>query len=374
MSDFDAFYRGRRVLVTGDTGFKGSWLCLWLDSLGADVVGFAMPPPPGPSNFAACRIGRRIQHVDGDVRDLECLSRAVACHGAEVVFHLAAQPLVQVSHEYPVETFSVNVLGTVHLLEAVRRSPSVRSVVVVTSDKCYHNRGWVWGYRETDELGGDDPYSASKACAELVVTAYRRCFEELWKLDSVPAVASARAGNVIGGGDWSQARLVPDIVRSVQTGCPLTVRMPAATRPWQHVLEAISGYLWLGRLLATGDPIYRSAWNFATMGGQPVTVGELSTLLLRRWSEQLSWVADAEGGLNGGAEAVLLRLDSDKARRLLGWRSVWALDEMIDATAEWYAAHLRDPDADMAELCLGQIERYTRLARQQQVGWANDRV
>lgn len=373
MSDFDSFYRGRRVLVTGDTGFKGSWLCLWLTCLGADVAGYGMPPDPGPSNFAACRIGRRIRHVDGDVRDLECLSRAVADHGSEVVFHLAAQPLVHVSYERPVETFSVNVLGTVHLLEAVRRCPSVQSLVVVTSDKCYHNRGWVWGYRETDELGGDDPYSASKACAELVVTAYRHCLETVWQMDSVPALASARAGNVIGGGDWSRARLVPDIVRSVQTGCPLTVRMPAATRPWQHVLEAVSGYLWLGRLLATGDAVYRSAWNFATLSEQPVTVGELSTLLLRRWSGQ-SWVAEDGAGRNDGAEAMLLRLDTDKARRLLGWRSVWDLGEMVDATAEWYSAYLQDPDADMSELSVRQIERYAQVARSRRVRWADDQA
>jgi CDP-glucose 4,6-dehydratase len=374
MAEFDDFYRGRRVLVTGDTGFKGSWLCLWLARLGAEVVGFALPPPTDrPSNFKVCRIGDRIEHVDGDVRDLEALCAVVASCRPDVVFHLAAQPLVPVSHEMPVETFSVNVMGTVHVLEAVRVSGSVMSVVMVTSDKCYRNKEWVWGYRETDELGGDDPYSASKACAELAVAAYRHGLEHVWSPRHVPAIASARAGNVIGGGDWSTARLVPDIVRAIDAGRPLVLRKPSATRPWQHVLEPLSGYLWLGRLLATGDLVYRSAWNFAPSAEAPVPVGELARRFIQRWGSTKTTVQVPESETDSREESTLLRLDSDKALHLIGWRTSWSLDQMIDATADWYRVHSREPEADLTQLSVAQIDRYVERARERGIAWANER-
>lgn len=371
MAEFGGFYRGRRVLVTGDTGFKGSWLCLWLAALGARVAGFALPPPAGrPSNFSACRIAEHVEHVDGDVRDREALAGAVARHRPEVVFHLAAQPLVHEAHRSPVDTFATNVMGTVHVLEALRRAPSVAAAVIVTSDKCYRNREWAWGYRETDELGGDDPYSASKACAELVVAAYRGSLEDVWRPASVPAIASARAGNVIGGGDWSPARLVPDLVTSVAEGRPAVLRIPAATRPWQHVLEPLSGYLLLGRLLATGDPAYRTAWNFAPMGERPATVLELAGKLLTRMGRPAAGVTLPAEGESARGESTLLRLDADRARQCLGWSAVWDLDATVEATASWYLAHLDGGDADMAPFSAGQIERYAADAAAQGREWA----
>lgn len=371
MPEFEGYYRGRRVLVTGDTGFKGSWLCLWLAHLGADVVGYALPAPQDrPSNFKLSRVGDNVRHVDGDVRDLASLTRTFNEHRPEVVFHLAAQPLVPASYERPVETFTVNVIGSVHVLEAVRLSGSVASVVMVTSDKCYRNKEWVWGYRETDELGGDDPYSASKAGAELAIASYRHGLEHVWSADTRPGIASARAGNVIGGGDWSPDRLVPDMVRAVETGDAILLRKPSATRPWQHVLEPLSGYLWLGRKLAAGDPVYRSAWNFAPSTEAPVPVLELAERFLKRWAPTPSVVRLPEPEHDNRQESTLLRLDSDKALHLLGWRTTWNLDEMIAATADWYLAHSRQPDADLADLSGSQIALYVARAQKNGVAWA----
>ncbi|MDR0358370.1 MAG: CDP-glucose 4,6-dehydratase [bacterium] len=372
MSEFGAFYRGRRVLVTGDTGFKGSWLCLWLARLGADVAGFALPPPVDrPSNFVLSRVGSRIRHLDGDVRDPVQVARAVAGHDPEVVFHLAAQPLVRESLDRPLETFATNLMGTVHVLEALRCSPAVRSVVIVTTDKVYQNQEWVWGYRETDALGGNDPYSASKACAELAVAAYRHGLDTVWRGERTAALATARAGNVIGGGDWSKDRLVPDIVRAVAAGRPLELRMAHATRSWQHVLEPLSGYLLLGQRLAGGDCVHRSAWNFGPRQDRPVSVGQLARNILARWDrEDLLPSAPTQATAQLG-ETSRLELNADKASYLLDWRPVWDLDTMVQATADWYAAHLACPEREMEETTVGQIEQYVRRATELGLPWAS---
>jgi len=371
MPEFEGYFRGRRVLVTGDSGFKGSWLCLWLAELGADVAGYSLPPPANrPSNFKISGIGDLIRHVDGDVRDLTSLIRLFHDHRPEVVFHLAAQPLVPASYEYPVETFTINVIGSVHLLEAVRQTGSATSVVMVTSDKSYRNKEWVWGYRETDELGGDDPYSASKASAEIAIASYRHGLERVWPLNIRPAIASARAGNVIGGGDWSPDRLVPDLVRSVEKGEPVQLRKPSATRPWQHVLEPLSGYLWLARKLASGGEVYRSAWNFAPSAEAPLPVQDLAERFLKCWGPTSSTLQLPDETEADAKESTLLRLNSDKALHVLGWRNTWNADEMIAATADWYRTYSQQPEGDLKELSHRQIELFVTQARERGLSWA----
>jgi CDP-glucose 4,6-dehydratase len=312
-----------------------------------------------------------IRHTDGDVRDLPALLRVFGEHRPEIVFHLAAQPLVPVAYTRPVETFEINVLGSVHVLEAVRQTAQVAAVVMVTSDKCYQNREWVWGYRETDQLGGDDPYSASKAAAELAIAAYRHSIERVWPHSSAPAIASARAGNVIGGGDWSADRLIPDLVRAVAREEPVRLRKPTATRPWQHVLEPLSGYLWLARKLATGDPLYRSAWNFAPSAEVSVQVQDLATRFLACWDGTSSSLLMPDDEEAAGKESTLLRLNADKALHQLGWRTNWSTDETVAATAEWYRAHVSRPDDNLAELSRRQIARYVEQARANLISWAS---
>lgn len=331
MNAFGGDYRGRRVLVTGHTGFKGSWLCLWLNALGAQVTGLALDPPSQPSHWELLKLDINDHRVD--VRDEAAVRRVVAAERPEIVFHLAAQPLVRRSYREPVATWSTNVMGTVHVLEAARDTEDVRAVVVVTSDKCYENREWPWPYRERDRLGGHDPYSASKAGAELVASSYRTAFtSDPW----APLVATARGGNVIGGGDWSQDRLIPDLVRAVSAGEPLVIRAPRATRPWQHVLDCLSGYLLLGQRLLAGDDSSADAWNFGPDGEGNRTVEQVVGDLARNWP-QLRW--ESVSG-TGPHEAGLLQLDSAKAKARLGWRPVWGIDTAIHHTASWYRRHL----------------------------------
>lgn len=325
-------WAGRRVLVTGHTGFKGSWLSLWLHSLGAEVTGYALPAPTDPSLFESARIADVIQHVEGDVRDLGSLRAAVERARPEVIFHLAAQPLVRLSYDEPVETYATNVMGTVHLLEAARQVSGVQAIVCVTSDKCYENREWVWPYRETDPMGGHDPYSSSKGCAEIVTAAYRSSYF----MQGGPAVASVRAGNVIGGGDWALDRLVPDLVRAFEAGVSPLIRSPEAVRPWQHVLEALGGYLMIAERLLAGERSFADAWNFgpADEDARPV-----------------SWIVErmrnAWGGGAGEAladtgprphEAGLLRLDCSKARGALGWRPALTLEQALGWIVAWHKA------------------------------------
>jgi len=327
MNAFGAAYAGRRVLVTGQTGFKGSWLASWLVELGARVTGFARAPNTDPSHWDL--LAHDIDDRRGDVQDAPAVARLVAETRPEIIFHLAAQPLVRASYRDPLDTWRTNVMGVVNVLEACRHENSVRAVVIVTTDKVYENREWPWGYREGDVLGGHDPYSASKAAAELAVASYRRAY---FAGNGACLVASARAGNVIGGGDWSEDRLVPDLVRAMVSGRVLEIRSPRATRPWQHVLESLSGYLLLGQKLLSGERVYADAWNFGPGSADNRTVSDMLTLLGSHWPE-LRWELTRDAQPH---EAGLLYLDSSKARQRLAWDPVWNLDSCIAATAEWY--------------------------------------
>ena len=357
--NFAQAYRGRRVLVTGHTGFKGSWLSLWLRELGAEVTGFALAPPPGPSHFQICDLPRFLEDRLGDVRDTRALTETLSEARPEIVFHLAAQALVRDSYDAPQATFEVNVGGTVNVLEAVRHCEGVRAVVVVTSDKCYENRELGHAYAETDMLGGHDPYSASKAAAELVVSAYRRSFFSVGR--PRVRVASVRAGNVIGGGDWGNARLVPDCVRALTAGRPIVLRNPRSVRPWQHVLEPISGYLHLGaRLLdADGDPAFEEAFNFGPLRDQHRTVEEIARGLVRIWGSGAVELAPSDGA--APHEAHLLHLDCAKAARVLGWHARLDVDATARWTAAWYHAWHADGEEAAARTSRRQITEYQRL-------------
>ena len=371
---FGGAYAGRRVLVTGDTGFKGSWLCCWLSDLGASVAGYALAPPTTPSLFELIGLGGEVAHVAGDVRDLAALSTAVAAYRPEIVFHLAAQPLVRPSYGDPRGTFETNVMGVVNLLEAVRVCSSVRVVVNVTSDKCYENRETSHAYGETDALGGYDPYSASKGGSELVTAAYRRSF---FGPGSAVCLATARAGNVIGGGDWAADRLVPDCVRALVAGREIVVRRPSAVRPWQHVLESLSGYLWLGaRLLGDGHR-RDGAWNFGP-DAVAVSVAEVVGELIAAYGSG-SWraVEPVDDQLH---EAGLLLLDCTKSRDELGWTGVWDVTTAVRRTAAWYrtwaagAADLHDATelrgaTDVRGALKADIDSYVAAARARGVPW-----
>lgn len=352
------FWKGRSVLVTGHTGFKGAWLALWLHSLGAKVSGYALAPNTNPSLFSLLNLGARIPTTLADINDRAALDAHLAAHSPQVIFHLAAQPLVRLSYATPVETFATNVVGTVNLLDAVRRVPSVRSVVVVTSDKCYENREWAWGYRENEPMGGHDPYSASKGCTELATSAMRRSY---FSLDAVlyhPArVASARAGNVIGGGDWSEDRLVPDIIR----GClgaegVVRIRNPRAVRPWQHVLEPLGGYLRLGQLLCENGKDCDDGWNFGPVPGDERLVVEVAQAMVGALGTGRLEISPEQGAVH---EAHLLRLDIAKARQKLGWNPALDFEKTVEMTASWYGAWHKGEN--LAAVTERQITEYMTL-------------
>lgn len=346
------FWRGRRVFITGHTGFKGGWLSLWLTHLGAEVHGFALAPATTPALFEVARVPEGLQSTIGDIRDMAALSAALRAAQPEIVFHLAAQPLVRESYRDPRTTLETNVVGTMNVLEAVRATPSVKAVEVITTDKCYRNREWVWPYREDEALGGHDPYSASKACAEIVTAAWRDAY-----LDDTVSVASARAGNVIGGGDWSVDRLIPDAFRAWGEGRALTIRYPQAVRPWQHVLEALGGYLLLGERLLCGEA--SGAWNFGPVAEDCLPVQDLLCVLAERWGEGANWQLEA---VPQPHEAGLLRLDSSKARSALNWRTAFNLCRALAVTVEWQQAWRRGED--MRRVSLGQIDQYMELLAQ----------
>jgi CDP-glucose 4,6-dehydratase len=365
---FGGFYKGKTVLVTGDTGFKGSWLAVWLSHLGAKVVGFSLEPPTEPSNFKACRLDQRIIHVRGDIRDYDRLYQVVKEQRPEVVFHLAAQPLVRLSFEKTRYTFDANVMGTVNALEAARLTDSVKSVVAISSDKCYQNIGTEQGYRETDPLGGYDPYSASKACAELAIAVYRDArFQKAASPQSDLPIASTRAGNVIGGGDWACDRIVPDTIRAIAAKRDIIVRSPDSVRPWQHVLEPLSSYLWLGALL-TKDRKYCSSWNIAPDEDAVPTVKDVVTGILQRWPGQTRMVIERDPSF---PEAKLLRLNSSKAKEELGWRAAWGIDRTLDAIVEWYKHFYNGDGKDMYAFTAEQIEQYTQSALDKGITWAS---
>ena len=342
-------WTGRRVLVTGHTGFKGSWLSLWLGAMGAKVTGFALPPPTDPSLFEAARVAQGLHHIEGDVRDLGAVVAAFEQSRPHIVFHLAAQPLVRHSYSEPVETYATNVMGTAHVLEAARRVPGIKAIVAVTSDKCYENREWVWPYREEDPMGGHDPYSSSKGCAELVISAWRRSFFA----EDGPLLASVRAGNVIGGGDWAADRLVPDLVRAFEQGVPPLIRSPASVRPWQHVLEALGGYVTLAERLLAGERNFADGWNFGPSDEDARPVSWMVERMRAAWGGAPEAVGDSAPSPH---EAGLLRLDCSKARAALRWRPALPLAEALDWIVAWHKAVAAGEDA--RAVTLRQIADY----------------
>lgn len=364
---FAGVYAGRRVLVTGHTGFKGSWLSLWLLELGAEVAGFAIDIPTQPSNFEALGLGGRLRDYRGDIRDAARFAAAVDEFRPEIVMHLAAQAIVRRAYAEPHATFHVNTLGTVNVLETLRTRPWVRAAVIVTSDKAYRNVEWVWGYREEDRLGGEDPYSGSKGAAELAAYAYMHSF--FLQDSAATAVATARAGNVIGGGDWAEDRIVPDCVRSWSEGRTVRVRHPRATRPWQHVLEPLSGYLLLAsQLWQRSAAVAGQSYNFGPAMAEDQPVEELIRLMAEHWPAA-RWEVDADG-LQGRPEARLLRLSCEKALADLRWHAALTFPETVAMTSHWYRRYYEGGGADMWEVALAQVADYCGKARARGLSWS----
>lgn len=351
------FWEGKRVLLTGHTGFKGSWLALWLRELGAEVTGFALDPATEPSLFELARVGSDIKDVRGDLRDLGALLEVVADAQPEIVLHLAAQPLVREAYRDPLGTYSSNVIGTLNLLEAIRQVGGVRSVVLVTTDKVYANQEWPWPYRENEALGGHDPYSSSKACCELLAQSYTASFfSPASHAEHGLALATARAGNVLGGGDFAAERLIPDVLKAWSAGEPVTLRYPQAVRPWQHALEPLAGYLLLAHRLYTRGPEFSGAWNFGPAEGDMCSVGDVVGHLARQWPDAPGVRVEA----SELHEAGVLRLDSGRARQLLGWRTRWSLRECLEHTLQWHLAWQRGDD--LRSVTLDQLNLYAELS------------
>ncbi len=347
------FWQGRRVLLTGHTGFKGSWLSLWLQAMGATLRGLSLAPPTEPALFDVARVAEGMDHRIGDIRDFALVQAQMNEFRPEVVIHMAAQPLVRLSYQQPVETYATNVMGTLHVLEAARHVGSVKAIVNITTDKCYDNREWVWGYREDEPMGGHDPYSSSKGCAELVSSAYRKSFLK----DAGIAIATARAGNVIGGGDWALDRLVPDVLRALQKREPVLIRNPHATRPWQHVLEPLSGYLLLAERLYEHGQAHAEGWNFGPRDEEAQPVQWIVEHLCASWGHDATW--SLQPG-NHPHEAGSLKLDISKARQRLHWAPRWSLGTALTHITEWHQAWLTGQD--MRALCLQQIHHYRAAA------------
>jgi len=363
---FNQAFQNKTVWLSGHTGFKGAWLTQWLLGLGAKVQGFALEPEPGPALFTQLNLAAHIQHTIGDVRDPQAVTQSIRAAQPDFVFHLAAQPLVRRSYVEPVATYATNVMGTIHVLEAVRSLEKPCATILVTTDKCYENREWLHGYREEDPLGGYDPYSSSKAAAEIAIAAWRRSFFS----NHASRIASARAGNVIGGGDWAEDRIVPDCIRALQAGRRIPVRNKTATRPWQHVLEPLSGYLWLAARLAqsgSGNPALAAAFNFGPGHDANRTVAALVTEILKHWPGQWEDQSDPQAV----HEAKLLQLATDKAHALLQWQPVWPFPETIRQTISWYRTAATQPDvAAVRELTRQQIAAYEQQAAALGVAWA----
>ncbi|MCC7006024.1 MAG: CDP-glucose 4,6-dehydratase [Ottowia sp.] len=352
------FWRGKRIFLTGHTGFKGSWMSLWLQMMGAHVTGYALPAPTHPSLFELARVGEKMHSIIGDIRDATALQAAMGKAQPDIVFHMAAQPLVRYGYTNPVETYSTNVMGTVHLLEAIRQTKSVRATVNITTDKCYENREWQWGYRENEALGGYDPYSSSKGCSELVTSAYRSSFfnPSTYK-DHGVALASARAGNVIGGGDWAADRLIPDVLAAFTTACPAIVRHPHAIRPWQHVLEPLRGYLMLAQRLYTDGTQFAQAWNFGPNDDDARPVHWIVDTLAHLWESKTGWTLD---NTIHPHEASYLKLDISKARALLHWHPTLPLHAALSLIVDWSKQY--QAGADPQHITLAQIQTYQTLS------------
>ncbi|MBI4733711.1 MAG: CDP-glucose 4,6-dehydratase, partial [Rubrobacteridae bacterium] len=354
---FNGVFKGKRVLVTGHTGFKGAWISIWLHSLGASVTGFALEPPSRPSLFEALGLNEKINHVTGDVGCFENLREVFDREKPEVVFHLAAQAIVRRSYIEPRQTFETNVMGTVNLLEAIRNCSSVRAAVVITSDKCYENKEWEFAYRESDRIGGFDPYSSSKGCAELVTSAYYNSF---FKNDARVSLASVRAGNVVGGGDWAEDRIVPDCIRALQNRKSINIRNPQAIRPWQHVLEPLSGYLWLASKMWQDGDSFNGAWNFGPDAHSNITVREVAETIICEWGSG-SWEGPKEIGTQPH-EAKFLKLDFTKANNLLDWYPVYDVEQALRATTLWYRSYYKNPSGALRRT-VDDIEIYFEEAR-----------
>ncbi len=344
------FWQNKKVLVTGHTGFKGSWLSLWLDMLGAKVVGFAQTPSTTPNLFSLANIEKNIISVIGDIRDYQQIQHTVHTHRPEIIFHLAAQPLVRYSYKHPIETYATNVLGTVHLLEAARQTGSVKTIINITTDKCYENQEWDWGYRENDRLGGHDPYSNSKACSELVTAAYRSSY-----FTTDTAIASARAGNIIGGGDWSIDRLIPDIIRSCLANEPVLIRNPDAIRPWQHVLDPLYGYLTLAQCLHEEPHSFAESFNFGPDEHEIKPVKWIVEKIVANWGSNASWHIDKNAHPH---EAKKLKLECSKAKAKLNWQSNLPLEIALQQTVDWYKAYAQNQH--MREFTVMQILNYMK--------------
>lgn len=347
------FWKNKKVFVTGHTGFKGSWLSLWLHSLGADVTGFSIDVPTSPSLFEEANIKEKITSIEGDITDLESLKAALTNSCPDIVLHLAAQSLVRESYDHPVNTYATNVMGTVNLLEAVRHTLSVKSVVVVTSDKCYDNKEWTWGYRENEPMGGFDPYSNSKGCSELVTSAYRNSF---FANEGSALIASGRAGNVIGGGDWAKDRLIPDTVKSFTERQTVNIRSPKAIRPWQHVLEPLRGYMMLAEELYNGNKEFAQGWNFGPVENDIRSVSWIVEKLVSIWGNGANWKME---NADQPHEAKLLALDHSLARYKLGWEPILRLEDALEWVVDWYKAF--ESNEDIYKTCMTQIKNYQDL-------------
>jgi CDP-glucose 4,6-dehydratase len=353
------FWSGKRVFITGHTGFKGGWLTLWLEKLGARITGYSLEPPTKPSFYELSRVNESASTIIGDVRDIDTLQRAMVSAEPEIVFHLAAQSLVRPSYTDPVGTYATNVLGTANVLDAVRATQTVHSVLNITSDKCYENREWIWGYRESDRLGGHDPYSNSKACSELLTQAFRDSFFSPASVGGRPvAVASCRAGNVIGGGDWATDRLLADFIRAILERRAVRIRNPNAVRPWQHVLDPLSGYLRLAECLTLEGQRWAEAWNFGPEEGNARSVAWMVDHLTMVWGDGAKWERDT--GIHP-KEAGMLRLDISKARQKLGWAPTWDIERALQKTVAWYKAYAKN--ADLRALSIMQIGEFEREAK-----------
>jgi CDP-glucose 4,6-dehydratase len=366
---FSGIYKGKRVLVTGHTGFKGSWLALWLIALKAHVAGYSLAPPTSPNLFEILGLENKIKSVISDIRDYDSLKKTLDDFKPQVIFHLAAQPIVRISYKDPRETYETNIMGTVNLLEAVRTAPSVEVVVNVTSDKCYENNERSYRYKETDPLGGYDPYSASKGCSELVTASYRKSFYNPEKCGSAHnvALASARAGNVIGGGDWGEDRLIPDCMRALKKNEPIVLRNPLATRSWQHVFEPLSGYLWLGSQMYRNRNKYCEAWNFGPNEGGIITVQSVVETVVKTWGRG-DYVMKPDSRFH---EAELLKLDISKACSFLEWGPAIDVTEALDMTVAWYKNYYEKKDDDL-HFSLSQLDTYISRARKKNLKWASD--
>lgn len=365
---FHNIYKDKKVFVTGHTGFKGSWLCQWLALLGANVTGYALPPETKPSLFQTANIEKKINSIEGDIRDFGKLKKAIEQSSPEIVFHLAAQPIVRRSYSSPRETYEVNVMGTVNLLEALKSSKTVKAVINVTSDKCYENKEWFYGYRENDAMGGYDPYSSSKGCSELVTSAYRSSFfsVEKYGINHTVSLASARAGNVIGGGDWAEDRLIPDCVRSLSAEKTIIIRNPHATRPWQHVLEPLSGYLWLGAEMISQPKIFSQAWNFGPSDEDIWTVENVVKQVISCWGKG-NYEIQGDSQLH---EAKLLKLDIGKARMSLKWKPVYPAQEAIQQTTQWYYEFYSSVNFNAENAMILQIQNYEKSAKNLCLEWS----